>query len=107
MTPEENPLDQFDQTDIETATEATSLDPVAIAEAIALMVERNAVTISKAQALAHKRHAGLAIHYHPDGHVECLVTHTVATGEVEHYYVVQTEGGSTVGLLPVEIEDES
>lgn len=106
MTPEEAPKPATPEVDIATATADYGVAEK-IAEAVALMVERNAVTISKATALAHKRHAGLAIYYHPDGHVECLVTHTVATGEVEHYYVMKTEGGSTIGMLPVEIEDES
>lgn len=87
----------------EAASTGPNLDaPEQIAEAIALMVERNAVTISKAQALAHKRHAGLAIYFHPDGHIECLVTHTVATGVTEHYHVT---GNPMMPLLPVEIMD--
>lgn len=94
MTPEETP--QFEQADLAPHAEA-------IAEAVVAMVERNAVTISKAQALAHKRHAGLAIYFHPDGHIECLVTHTVATGVTEHYHVT---GNPMMPLLPIEIEDD-
>lgn len=94
MTPEETPLDPM------------QYDAEKIAEAIAMMVERNAATISKAQALAHKRHAGLVIHYHPDGHVECLVTHTVATGETEHWYVTRQQGDFILDMLRVEIDDD-
>lgn len=104
MTPEEisSPLPLDELIDAEAGNDAGPW-PVAeaIAEMIAMMVERNAGTITKAQALARKRHAGLAIYYHLDGHVECLVTHTVATSETEHWYV-----GATEQPLRVEIDDD-